>query len=574
MSGTVGTETVDIVIDSLVAAGVKYVFGVPGAKIDAVFNGLRDHAEIKLVVCRHEQNAAFIAGAVGKITGRPGVCLATSGPGTSNLVTGLVTANDEGSPLVALVGSVPRAQAAKRTHQSLQAVALLQPVTKQVTAAVVEDQIADLLLDAFRVAAAAPQGATVVSLPSDLMAAGHRSAIAAAPPHAFAPPAYGPAPAPVLATAAQLVAAARFPVLFLGLRAAASPDVVAAVHAFLRRHPMPVVETFQAAGALSQELVHLFYGRIGLFRNQPGDRLLAEADLVLTVGYDPAEYDANQWNPHGGSGSGSVLLHMDTAQAAWSNGDYRPQLELVGSLAANLAALADQLPAGAVARPQDTALGKALYESVHGWRAGPQALGTAAPDGPVHPLHFIRLLQELVDGGGDTTVAADVGSLYIWLSRYFYAYRPKTFLVSNAQQTLGVALPWAIGASLVHGPATKVVSVSGDGGFLFSAQELATAVQQGCNLTHFVWNDGKYNMVEFQEVDKYGRSAGVDLGGVDFVKYAEAFGAKGLRASTGREMEAVMKEALAYRGVCVVDVAIDYADNHELMAHVIADHIS
>lgn len=562
---TSDTETVDIVIDSLLAAGVKYVFGVPGAKIDSVFNALIDHPEIKLIVCRHEQNAAFIAGAIGKITGRPGVCIATSGPGTSNLVTGLVTANDEGAPVVAIVGSVKRAQAAKRTHQSLLAVALLRPVTKKVTQAVVEDQVSEIMLDAFRVAAAIPQGATVVSLPIDVMTAGHKSSIPAAPPHAFDPPEYGPSSDSALAEAVKLIEGAKFPVLFLGMRGA-DHKVVEAVHTFLRKHPIPVVETFQAAGAISQELVHLFYGRIGLFRNQPGDKMIEQSDLVITVGYDQAEYDADSWNT---SGNRLPIIHMDTTQAAMSV-SYSPQLELIGSMADNLVALSSRL--SKVARPQDTDIGQSVHKTFHEWEASAKAQGTVNPSGPVHPLHFIRLLQGMISP--QTVVTSDVGSLYIWLSRYFYSYNPKTFLVSNAQQTLGVALPWAIGASLVNGYEKKVISVSGDGGFLFSGQELVTAVQQGCNITHFIWNDGKYNMVEFQEVEKYGRSAGVDLGGVDFVKYAESMGAKGLRANTSEEIEGVMKEALAYEGVCVVDIVIDYSDNYDLMANVIADSIS
>lgn len=560
-----GTETVNIVIDSLLAAGVKYVFGVPGAKIDSVFNALIDHPEIKLIVCRHEQNAAFIAGAIGKITGRPGVCIATSGPGTSNLVTGLVTANDEGAPVVAIVGSVKRAQAAKRTHQSLMAVPLLRPVTKKVTQAVVEDQVSEIMLDAFRVAAAIPQGATAVSLPIDVMTTGHKSSIPAAPSHAFDPPEYGPSSESALTAAVKLIEGAKFPVLFLGMRGA-DHKVVEAVHGFLRKFPIPVVETFQAAGAISQELVHLFYGRIGLFRNQPGDQMIENSDLVITIGYDQAEYDADSWNP---SGTRLPIIHMDTTQAAMSV-SYSPELELIGSMADNLTALASRLTK--VSRPQETETGKSVYKTFHEWEAGAKAQGTVNPSGPVHPLHFIRLLQGMISP--QTVVTIDVGSLYIWMSRYFYSYNPRTFLVSNAQQTLGVALPWAIGASLVKNNQEKVVSISGDGGFLFSGQELVTAVQQGCNITHFIWNDGKYNMVEFQEVDKYGRSAGVDLGGVDFVKYAESMGAKGLRANTSEEIENVMKEALAYEGVCVVDIVIDYSDNHDLMTNVIADSIS
>ncbi|CAN8106300.1 unnamed protein product [Discula destructiva] len=560
-----GIETVDIVVDSLLNAGVKYVFGVPGAKIDSVFNALIDRPEIKLIVCRHEQNAAFIAGAIGKITGRPGVCIATSGPGTSNLVTGLVTANDEGAPIVAIVGSVKRVQAAKRTHQSLQAIALMRPVTKKVTQAVVEDQVSEIMLDAFRVATAIPQGATVVSLPIDIMTAGHKSSIPAALPAAFNPPEYGPSSEASLAKAVELIEAAKFPVLFLGMRGA-EPKVVDAVHAFLRKHPIPVVETFQAAGAISQELVHLFYGRVGLFRNQPGDQMMSNADLVITMGYDQAEYDADSWNT---KGNALPIIHMDTSQAAMSM-SYSPQLELIGCTAENLKALTGKLTN--VARPQETEIGQSIHKTFHEWETTPKAQGTVDASGPVHPLHFTRLLQGMISP--ETVVTVDIGSLYIWLSRYFYSYKPKTFLVSNAQQTLGVALPWAIGASLVHGNVKKVVSVSGDGGFLFSGQELVTAVQQGCNITHFIWNDGKYNMVEFQEVEKYGRSSGVDLGGVDFVKYAESMGAKGLSVDKSEDMEAVMKEALEFKGVCVVDIMIDYSDNHKLMANLITDRIS
>ncbi|GJC81689.1 acetolactate synthase [Colletotrichum liriopes] len=533
------TETVDVVIDSLINAGVKHIFGVPGAKIDSVFNALIDRPEIKLVVCRHEQNAAFIAGAIGRITGRPGVCIATSGPGTSNLVTGLVTANDEGAPVVALVGDVKRVQAAKKTHQSLRGVQLLEPVTKKTTGAVHPDQISEIMLDAFRTAAAYPQGATAVSLPIDIMTVGTKTSIPALPSKAFIPPEYGTSPSASLSRAASMIQDAKFPVLFLGTRAA-TPSAVEAVQGFLRKHPIPVVETFQAAGSISQELAHLFYGRIGLFRNQPGDKLLAQADLVIVAGYDQSEYDADAWHKN----QSLEILHLDWIPADYG-AFYNPKLELVGSIAANVKALSDIL--AYVSRPQESEVARAIFTEFHAWEQSPQALGQTG-DGPVHPLYFIKLMQGMLPPS--PTVASDVGSMYIWLSRFYFAYSPKSFLVSNVQQTLGVALPWAIGASLAQEPpcSRKVVSISGDGGFLYSGQELVTAVQQGCNITHFIWNDGKYNMVEFQEVDKYGRSSGVDLGGVDFVKYAEAFGAKGLRVSRSSELEAVMKEALSHEG--------------------------
>ncbi|KAH8124122.1 thiamine diphosphate-binding protein [Trichoderma asperelloides] len=421
------------------------------------------------------------------------------------------------------------------------------------------------MLDAFRVAAASPPGATAVSLPIDLMTpVKSTSAVTAFPAACFAPPKYGKSPEASLQAAAQLISASKAPVMFLGMRVSESDETINAVHGFLRKHPVPVVETFQAAGAISKELVHLFYGRIGLFSNQPGDQLLQHADLVIAVGLDQAEYDANMWNARN-----TTILHVDI-QPADVVAHYVPKIELVGSLADNISDLTGRLDT--VARLQLTEAGEAIRTNMWEWMNSPEALGRST--GPVHPLHFIRLFQSMIDPS--TTVISDVGSVYIWLCRYFYSYARRTFLMSNVQQTLGVALPWAIGVSLSQTPPSskKVVSISGDGGFMFSSQELVTAVQQGCNITHFIWNDGKYNMVEFQEVNKYGRSSGVDLGGVDFVKLADSMGAKGLRVTSAGDLEAVMKEALAYDGVCLVDVGIDYSQNHNLMKNLVSSDVS
>jgi len=424
--------------------------------------------------------------------------------------------------------------------------------------------VAEILLDAFRVASAHPRGATAVALPIDVMGIGVESSIPAFPAAAFSPPSYGPSAAALLHQASGLIESAKFPVLFLGMRAS-DPLVVPAIHDFLRKHPIPVIETFQAAGSISKELAHLFFGRVGLFRNQPGDKLLSHADLVITVGYDQIEYDANVWNVT----NKFSIIHLDYIPAEYGY-FYAPKLELIGSIAQNLSSLSGQLQN--VASPQKTEIATSIFTEFHAWQEGAEA--KPKESGPVHPLYFIRLLQSMISPS--TTVISDVGSVYIWLSRHFFSYSPNKFLVSNAQQTLGVALPWAIGASLVQDPpcSQKVVSISGDGGFMFSSQELATAVQQGCQITHFVWNDSKYNMVEFQEVDKYGRSAGVELGGVDFAKFAEAFGAKGFRVKSSGNMEKVMREALESKGVCLVDVKIDYSENHCLMQDIITDTIT
>lgn len=558
-----------VVVNSLVNAGVKLVFGIPGAKVDALFNELMDHPDIKLVVCRHEQNAGFIAAAIGRLTGRPGVCVVTSGPGGTNLTTALATANTEGDPVVALVGSVPRKMSLVRTHQSLHVMDVLKPIVKKTSSIQHEDQVAEELLNAFRVATSHPQGVTALDLPLDIMSS-KQSTIGPFASSAFDAPIKGPAPQSSVLRLAKMVDEAKLPVFLLGMRAS-DPKVTAALHHFLRKHPIPVLETFQAAGCISRELLHLFYGRLGLFRNQPGDKLLAHSDLVIAVGYDPTEYDPPMWNPTGKLN----IVHVDVKACDWGF-SYQPRLELVGSIEETVLQLTEQAKQIPLDGPASD-LCKSISTEFYAWKDTKDAKPSDPTNPLVHPLHFVSTLQSLVSD--DTVVCCDIGTVYIYMSRYFFSYLPRHFLVSNGQQTLGVALPWAIAASLIQHPTdpskrNKVISISGDGGFMFTSQELSTAVQQGCDITHFIWNDNQYNMVAIQEEAKYGRKSGVDLGGVDFVKFAEAFDAKGWKVNQAGQLKKIMEEALAYRGVGVVEVPIDYSRNAELMAHVISDDVN
>ena len=359
-----------------------------------------------------------------------------------------------------------------------------------------------------------------------------------------------------------MIEKAKLPVLLLGMRAS-SPTTVQAVHTLLQKHPILTVETFQAAGSVSKSLSHLFYGRVGLFRNQSGDKLLSHADLVLTLGYDPTEYDANLWNPHGDLN----IIHIDFHSCDYV-ACYRPQVELLGSISQNLSILNDEIKH--VNNSSKLKECQELFTEFNAWKQRGEVGRTS---GLVHPLHFVSLLQRYVSPS--TTVTCDVGTVYIYMMRYFFSYEPRHLLCSDGQQTLGVGLPWAIAASLVQNPpcSKKVVSLSGDGGFMFSSQEMSTAVQQGCNITHFVWNDGGYNMVQFQEEMKFGRSSGIALGGVDFCKFAEAFDARGFYINDSSQLEPVMQEALHHQGVSIVDVKIDYSQVQELAQHLVEDSV-
>ena len=520
--------------------GVTHVFGIPGAKVDSVFIALLD-SSIQLIVCRHEQNAAFMAQAMGRITGKVGVCLVTSGPGVTNLVTGLATATSEGDPVLAIGGEVPLDDRFKHTHQALDGVDVMRPVTKFAESALTIHSLPEIFGNAVRAAESGRPGAAFLGFPKDVGLAefpgelskswGQGTALGAAHPVA-------------ITRAAELINAARRPILLLGLQA--SQAVLApSLQSFLQRAAIPYCSTFQGPGLWAS--ADHFVGRVGLFRNQPADRLLDLADCVITVGFDAIEYDPSIWN----TGDHVEPIKQDQA--------FLPAAELIGDLAATLDALAPQVLVSVeeVFRSSGDALAAEVRataaegRSMHGW--------------PIHPLRVIHELNQVVTP--ETTVCLDVGSNYIWMNRYLPAWQARQVLVSNGQQTLGVALPWAMATNLCR-PGKPVISVSGDGGFLFTATELETARRIGSRFVHLIWNSCSYDMVAFQEQAHYGRTSGVELGEYNVVGFAEAFGCKGYRIASADQLGPVLREALQETVPVLIDIPIDYSQNLTLMKDV------
>jgi acetolactate synthase-1/2/3 large subunit len=543
-----------LVVRALEAQGVTHVFGVPGAKIDAVFDALVD-SKIQTVVCRHEQNAAFIAGGIGRMTGKAGVAIATSGPGVSNLTTGLATANSEGDPVVALGGAVATQEALKQIHQTMDAVAILKPVTKYSVTAGAADQVSEVMANAFRAAESGRPGAAYVNLPKDVQAA--LCAHDPLPLPAFS--GLGPADTSAIREAARLINAADNPVVLLGMLAS-RPANSAALQSFLTKGNLAVVGTFQSAGAVGALLFDNFGGRVGQLANQHADRLLDSADLVITIGYDPVEYWPPEWNAN----RKRKIIHIDMLAADLEN-SYQPIVELTGDIAQTLEILTPQL-----ARSTRAALSASMLAAIVSERN--QLAEDSAKRGgtPIHPLRLVHELKRFLSS--DVTVCLDMGSFHLWIARHLYSFRPRQVLITNGQQTLGVAMPWGIAAAIVR-PAEKILSISGDGGFLYSSMELETAVRLKANLVHMVWIDGTYDMVATQEKLKYGRSSGTDFGPIDYIKYAQAFGATGLMIDTPDQIASVMKKAFDTPGPVIVGVHVDYRDNHQLFEMIRGDSI-
>ncbi|HDJ4430642.1 TPA: acetolactate synthase AlsS [Staphylococcus aureus] len=542
----------DMVIDTLKNNGVEYVFGIPGAKIDYLFNALIDDGP-ELIVTRHEQNAAMMAQGIGRLTGKPGVVLVTSGPGVSNLTTGLLTATSEGDPVLALGGQVKRNDLLRLTHQSIDNAALLKYSSKYSEEVQDPESLSEVMTNAIRIATSGKNGASFISIPQDVIS----SPVESKAISLCQKPSLGVPSEHDINDVIEAIKNASFPVLLAGMRSS-SAEETNAIRKLVERINLPVVETFQGAGVISRELENHFFGRVGLFRNQVGDELLRKSDLVVTIGYDPIEYEASNWNKE----LDTQIINIDEVQAEITN-YMQPKKELIGNIAKTIEMISDKVDEPFINQQHLDEL-----EQLRTHIDEETGIKATHEEGILHPVEIIESMQKVLTD--DTTVTVDVGSHYIWMARNFRSYNPRHLLFSNGMQTLGVALPWAISAALVR-PNTQVVSVAGDGGFLFSSQDLETAVRKNLNIIQLIWNDGKYNMVEFQEEMKYKRSSGVDFGPVDFVKYAESFGAKGLRVTNQEELEAAIKEGYETDGPVLIDIPVNYKDNIKLSTNMLPD---
>jgi acetolactate synthase-1/2/3 large subunit len=307
--------------------------------------------------------------------------------------------------------------------------------------------------------------------------------------------------------------------------------------------------TFEGNGVVPRDLLDCFVGRVGYTHNQPADRLLQEADVVACVGYDLIEYDPTEW-----IGPATAVIHLDEIPATIDRA-YRPAVELVGDLGRTIDALAERL--GPLAADETELIGEARRQLVD-----EQSRGAGLGGCPVHPLRILHDLGQAV--GDDVTIACDVGAHQIWTARHLFRFAPRRLLFSMGHQTMGVGLPWAIGAALAR-PGEPAVSVSGDGSFLMTCMELETAVRLKLPTVHLVWRDGSYNLVGLLALREYGREVGTRFGPTDFVALAQSFGAAGYRVGDADEFRPTLERALALGSPAVIEIPVNYRDNLSLV---------
>jgi acetolactate synthase-1/2/3 large subunit len=535
-----------VLVRCLEQEGVRYVFGIPGEETLDILEALSKSQRITFVPTRHEQGAAFMADVWGRLTGTPGVCLGTLGPGATNLLTGVADAYLDHAPLVAITGQAGLERTFKESHQAIDVVAMFAPVTKWNTRVERGAAMPEVVRKAFRIATLEKAGPTHIEVPEDV--AGERVAAAqAAPLRVTAAPQSVPGNR-ALEEALALLRQAHQPVILAGngvVRAQAAP----ALAAFARRLQIPVAHTFMGKGILRDD-DPLSWGTLGI---QPGDAVmdgLDAADLIVAVGYDLVEHAPQTWNRR----PRRPLIHLD-ASPAEIDAAYVPEVELVGDIGASLALLSAQTSPPVPAFTPPAAIRERIAAE---WAAG--AHDAAFPLKPQRILADLRAALDERD-----IVISDVGAHKQWVSRRFPALWANTVIISNGLATMGIAVPGAVAAKLAC-PERHVVVVTGDGGFLMNVQELETAARLGLPMVVLVWSDERYGVIDWKQHQRFGHAFGTRFTNPDFPGLAAAFGIEGFRIERADALLPTLRRALAMPAPVIIEVPVDYGENARLMA--------
>lgn len=538
----------DLFLRCLEAEGVEYMFGVPGEENADLMISLLD-SPIEFVLCRHEQGAAFMADVYGRLTGKPGVCLGTLGPGATNLLTGVANANMDHSPVVAVTGQAALTRLHKESHQAMDVVSMFKPLTKWAHSVWDPANIAEVVRKAFKRAVAEKPGATLIELPEDIA----KQQIDDEP---IVPGLKVRRPIPdekSIDAALDLIARADRPVVLAG-NGCTRTRVTKQLNRFVDETGIYAAMTFMGKGAISDRHSRSLYAAgLGL-RDHVMDAFEA-ADLVITVGYDLVEWHPQRWNPT----HDKRILHVDF-QAAEVDGAYRPTVECVGDVGACLWAINEGLTSKHRKGPFDefAAIRETLTKAlVHNHADDP-----SFPMKPQRILHDVR--EELAD---DDVLVCDVGAHKMWTARHYRTYEPNTCIISNGFCSMGIALPGSIGAKLAC-PAKRVLGLQGDGAFMMNVQELATAVMHEIPVVQLIWEDNEYGLITWKQMLEFGRSSHTKFRNPDFVTLAESYGAWATRITAADELSPALRQAFSITDrPSVIVVPVDYSENLKLSEH-------
>ncbi|MBI5450217.1 MAG: acetolactate synthase large subunit [Gammaproteobacteria bacterium] len=520
--------------------GVEFVFGIPGEENLALMDALAD-SRIRFITTRHEQGAAFMADVYGRLTGKPGVCLATLGPGATNLLTAVADANMDHAPLVAIAGQASTTRLHKESHQVLDLTSIFAPVTKYSTRIVSPDIIPEVIRKAFKLSETPKEGATFIEFPENIAA----MKLDATPLRAEQQLSGEPS-AEAVQCAAAIISHARHPIILAGngvIRARAWQQL----GQFAERLNIPVTNTFMAKGVIPFRHP-MALGTAGLQSHDYVSGGFASADVILCIGFDLVEYHPHLWHPT----RDRRIIHIDSSPAE-VDASYSVEVDVIGDIRHSLDQIAELATAyvGHPSRP----LREALIGEMNQHRDD-----LSFPVKPQKIIWDLRTAMAL-----DDIAICDVGAHKMWMARMFRCEQPNTCIISNGFASMGIAVPGALAARLAF-PERRIVAVTGDAGFMMNSQEIETALRYDIPFVILIWNDGGYGLIEMKQKKQYGRTGNVRFNNPDFVQYAASFGAKGYRINDTRELLPTLKAALGDNTVSIIDCPVDYSENLKLTA--------
>jgi acetolactate synthase-1/2/3 large subunit len=532
----------DLFVQCLEREGVEYVFGVTGEENADFVQSLKHSTQIEFILTRHEQGAAFMAEAYGKITGNPAVCLGTLGPGATNLITGVADANMDHAPLLVLTGQGATTRQHKESHQVMDVVGMYEPVTKWAQSVYHPDSIPEIIRKAVRTARGEKPGAVHIELAENI--ARMETAAGVLEPRRFR----RPGPDDKISDAAyELIRNARTPIIIAGngaVRRRASNQL----RRLAEQTGIPVTTTFMGKGAVDYSQDYALY-TIGLGQWDHVADAVRDADVVITVGYDLVEYPPRLWNPD----ATETIVHIDFDPAEIDH-EYHPAVELVGDIGHALWQLNERFARDGAPTYEFSAQRAAKQRM----QADMQEYANDDTQGSIRPQKALWDLRQLL--GPEDIVLSGVGAHKMWVGRHYHARAPNTCLIPNGFCSMGMPLPGAIGVSRVAA-GRRVVGVVGDGDFMMNVQEMETACRLKADITMLIWEDGGYGLISWKQDDHFGHHTELEFGNPDWMQLATAFGWHGQCVENARDLRGALETALEHAGPAFVVIPIDYREN-------------
>lgn len=533
-------NTAQVLVECLKAEGVDTIFGIPGEETLDLMFAIRDSG-IRFIPTRHEQGAAFMADVYGRLTGRAGVCLATLGPGATNLVTGVADAFLDGAPLVAITGQVSTDRMQLTSHQYLDLAAMFAPITKRTKQVIRPDTVSEIVRLAFKYAENGKPGATHIDLPKNIakLPADTRPMHPQHPQVSYASPEQ-------ISTAAKLIGSAKNPIILIGAGAVRAGASQAITELATRLH-IPAVNTMMAKGVVPMDNPYSLW-TIGIPQKDYVNKAFRMADTVIAIGYDIVECAPSKWDAR----PDMTIIHIDT-QSADVNRDYQPAVEVVGEISESIYEILRMVRRSSI--PKEMLAIRQQMET--------EQLEMAADDSfPMKPARILSDIRKVM--GRQDILVSDVGAHKMWIARHYNCYEPNTCLISNGFASMGFAVPGAFAAKMLNMDA-RVLAVSGDGGFMMNSQELETAVREKIPFVTLIWEDCHYGLIKWKEEEQFGgESCYVDFSNPDFRALAEAMHCKGYRVEKAEDLIPMLEDAFSQPIPSVITVQVDYSENMKL----------